>query len=188
MNDSLQVVFLDRDGTIGGSDAVESPGEFELFTYTPEVINELKAKGIQVFAFTNQPGISRAEATEAEFVNELTAFGFDKVYLCPHQHNEGCACRKPGTGMLERAANENVLDLTKCAVFGDRWTDILAAKSAGCTAVLVLTGSGNASWEHNHLTSLVQPDYVAENLKAGVDWLLTVPIELNAKVGSSEDV
>jgi histidinol phosphatase-like enzyme len=76
MNDGLQAVFFDRDGTIGGSDAVEYPGEFKLFPYTDEVIERLKVKGIQVFSFTNQPGISRAEAPEDDFVRELKAFRF----------------------------------------------------------------------------------------------------------------
>lgn len=177
MNDDLQAIFLDRDGTIGGSDVVEYPGEFKLFTYTAEVIKQLKVKGIQVFSFTNQPGISRAEATEDEFVRELKAFGFDEIYLCPHHHKEGCQCRKPSTGMLEKAAKEHSLDLSKCAVFGDRWTDIMAAKSAGCIAVLVLTGSGTAAYEQNHQTSNVQPDYVAENLQTGADWLLEASVE-----------
>jgi histidinol-phosphate phosphatase family protein len=177
MNDDLQAVFLDRDGTIGGSDAVEYPGEFKLFPYTAEVIEQLKAKGIQVFSFTNQPGISRAEATEDDFIRELKAFGFNEIYLCPHHHKEGCHCRKPSTGMLEKAAKEHALDLSKCAVFGDRWTDIMTAKSAGCIAVLVLTGSGTAAYEQNHLTSNVQPDYVAENLQTGADWLLKPSVE-----------
>lgn len=177
MKDGLQAVFLDRDGTIGGSDIVEYPGEFELFSYTPAVIEQLKGDGLHIFSFTNQPGISRSEATEADFVSELKAFGFDAVYLCPHHHKEGCLCRKPATGMLEKAAKEYSLDLAKCAVFGDRWTDILAAKSAGCIAVLVLTGSGKTSYEQNQQTSIVQPDFVAENLKAGVDWLLKTAVE-----------
>lgn len=181
MNNELQAVFLDRDGTIGGSDAVEYPGEFKLFPYTEQIIKELKAKGIQVLSFTNQPGISRAEATEDDFINELKAFGFDEIYLCPHHHKEGCHCRKPSTGMLVKAAKEHSLDLSKCAVFGDRWTDILAAKSAGCITVLVLTGSGTAAYEQNHLTSNVQPDYVAENLRAGADWLLRPSVEVKNK-------
>ncbi|WP_226537254.1 HAD-IIIA family hydrolase [Fictibacillus halophilus] len=177
MNDDLQAVFLDRDGTIGGSDIVEYPGEFKLFPYTAEVIERFKGKGIKVFSFTNQPGISRSEATEDDFVRELRSFGFDEIYLCPHHHREGCKCRKPATGMLEKAAKEYSLDLSKCAVFGDRWTDIMAAKSAGCIAVLVLTGSGTAAYEQNHSISDVQPDYVAENLQAGADWLFRPTVE-----------
>jgi histidinol-phosphate phosphatase family protein len=168
----LQAVFLDRDGTIGGSEHIEYPGELELFPFTKKAIESLQQQGIRVFSFTNQPGISRGQAAEDDFINELKGFGFDGVYLCPHHHRDGCICRKPGTGMLEKAAAEHSLDLTQCAVIGDRWTDIEAAKKASCTAVLVLTGSGKASWEENHHQSCVQPDYTAVNLGEAVDWLM----------------
>ncbi|MBP1947079.1 histidinol phosphatase-like enzyme [Virgibacillus litoralis] len=94
-----------------------------------------------IISFTNQPGISRGEAKREEFESELKGFGFDKVYLCPHQQNEGCNCRKPSTGMLLQAAEDNNLNLNQCFVIGDRWTDMLAAKDAGCIQVLVKTGA-----------------------------------------------
>ncbi|WP_198766685.1 HAD-IIIA family hydrolase [Fictibacillus halophilus] len=172
MNHTYQAIFLDRDGTIGGSDTIEYPGDFELFPYTQEVIHTFKSNDMSVFSFTNQPGISRGDACEADFISELNAFGFDDVYLCPHDHTEGCDCRKPAIGMLKKAAIEHNLDLTKCVVFGDRWTDILAAKTAGCKAILVQTGSGKISWDQNHFTSVIQPDYVAATLKEGMTWLL----------------
>jgi histidinol-phosphate phosphatase family protein len=168
---TIQAVFLDRDGTIGGSKEIEYPGEFMLFPYTAGIIQELKTKGILVLSFTNQPGISRGASDELSFINELTGFGFDGVYLCPHHHKEGCSCRKPATGMLEKAASDHHLDLSHCAVFGDRWTDIAAAKSAGSVAVLVLTGSGTRSMEEIQMKSGVHPDYVAADLKDGVSWL-----------------
>ncbi|WP_137790047.1 HAD-IIIA family hydrolase [Bacillus sp. E(2018)] len=171
MNETYQAVFLDRDGTIGGSDHIEYPGDFQLFPYTKEVIQIFKSRNIPVFSFTNQPGISRGAAAETDFFTELTAFGFDDVYLCPHHHTEGCDCRKPSIGMLKKAASDHHLNLSKCVVFGDRWTDILAAKKAGCIAILVLTGSGKTSLDHNHTSSIIQPDHVAATLKEGMTWL-----------------
>lgn len=73
--------------------------------------------------------------------------------------------------MLKEAASDHNLDLSKCVVIGDRWTDMLAAKSAGCIAILVQTGSGKASWNQNHTSSSIQPDHVAATLKEGVKWL-----------------
>ncbi|MED1863058.1 HAD-IIIA family hydrolase [Fictibacillus nanhaiensis] len=172
MNEAYQAVFLDRDGTIGGSDKIEYPGDFKLFYFAEEVIHTLKFNDILVFSFTNQPGISRGDACEEDFYRELKSFGFDDIYLCPHHHTDSCDCRKPAIGMLKKAASDHNLELSRCVVFGDRWTDILAAKSAGCTAILVQTGSGKASWNQNHTTSIVQPDYVAANLKEGMEWLL----------------
>ncbi|MQR96966.1 HAD-IIIA family hydrolase [Fictibacillus phosphorivorans] len=171
MNETYQAVFLDRDGTIGGSDNIEYPGDFKLYHYTNEVIQIFKSRNIPVFSFTNQPGISRGAATETDFINELTSFGFDDVYLCPHHHSEGCECRKPAIGMLKKAASDYNLNLSKCVVFGDRWTDIVAAKTAGCKAILVLTGSGQESWDQYHTSSIIQPDHVSTTLKEGMTWL-----------------
>jgi histidinol-phosphate phosphatase family protein len=124
---NIQAVFIDRDGTIGGSEKVIYPGEFVLFPNVAESLQILKNSGILICSFTNQPGISKGESTIQSFELELKNFGFDKIYVCPHQHNEGCLCRKPSPAMLEKAAKENKLDLKQCVVIGDRWTDLLAA-------------------------------------------------------------
>jgi histidinol phosphatase-like enzyme len=52
----IQAVFIDRDGTIGGSDKVIFPGEFELFPFSSKALEILKKADIPVFSFTNQPG------------------------------------------------------------------------------------------------------------------------------------
>lgn len=41
----LQAVFIDRDGTIGGSDSVIYPGDFKLFSDVAESIQQLKKSG-----------------------------------------------------------------------------------------------------------------------------------------------
>lgn len=100
--ENIQAIFIDRDGTIGGDNTVHYPGEFSLFPFTEKIIEILKEKNIKILSFTNQPGISRGEASEEDFIKELEAFGFDGIYVCPHNHTDGCSCRKPGTGMLKR--------------------------------------------------------------------------------------
>ncbi|WP_240046435.1 HAD-IIIA family hydrolase [Priestia flexa] len=97
----------------------------------------LKEHNIKLFAFTNQPGISSGEATKNEFINELTSFGFDDFCICPHHHTTGCTCRKPSIGMLIEAARKHQLDLSKCVIIGDRWTDIEAGRKVGATTILV---------------------------------------------------
>ena len=136
----IQAVFIDRDGTIGGDDQVIYPGDFKLFPNVSEAIQQLKMAGILICSFTNQPGISKGEVTISSFEKELKNFGFDKIYLCPHNHNECCECRKPSPGMLIEAAKENHLNLRNCVVIGDRWTDLLAADEVGCKKILVKTG------------------------------------------------
>ncbi|WP_127497156.1 HAD-IIIA family hydrolase [Paenibacillus glycanilyticus] len=174
----LQAVFIDRDGTIGGTDEVTYPGAFQLFSYTKESLDTLKNAGVRIYSFTNQPGISRGEGSITDFRNELYSFGFDEVYICPHQHVEGCSCRKPSPGLLIQAAREYGLELGNCAVIGDRWTDMIAAHRAGCVKVLVTTGSGEkdlSKFQSNQFFGEwleATPDYVAENLLDAVNWLL----------------
>ncbi|MBT2716578.1 HAD-IIIA family hydrolase [Bacillus sp. ISL-57] len=178
MAKNIQAVFVDRDGTIGGSDSVVYPGEFTLFPFASESIKLLKNDNKMVLSFTNQPGISKGEAKREEFEKELIEFGFDKVYMCPHQHHEDCNCRKPSTGMLLQAAKEYSLDLEHCVVIGDRWTDIMAANEVGCIKIIVQTGAGKESIqkynnkEYYGVWAKVEPDYIAENLLDAVHWLL----------------
>jgi histidinol-phosphate phosphatase family protein len=174
----MKAAFIDRDGTIGGSDQVEYPGEFELYPQVRDALEELKQSGMLICSFTNQPGISRGEATKKDFEVELKGFGFDRVYLCPHQHGEGCNCRKPSTGMLEQAAQENGLDLKECVVIGDRWTDMMAAHRVGCKKVLVKTGAGVDAFskyqsnEYYGESAEVSLDYVASNFQEAVEWIV----------------
>ena len=48
--------------------------------------------------------------------------------------------RKPGPGMLLRAADELGLDLDASWMVGDMISDVLAGLNAGCRSVLVRTG------------------------------------------------
>lgn len=174
----IQAVFIDRDGTIGSSDEVIYPGDFELFPLTTNSLEILKLAEIAIFSFTNQPGISRGEARLKDFQDEMTSFGFDQVYICPHQHDEGCACRKPSPGMLIQAAHDNNLELKNCAVIGDRWTDMIAAHRAGCMKILVRSGTGEkdlAKYRSNEFFGEwleAVPDYIAADLLDAVKWLI----------------
>jgi histidinol-phosphate phosphatase family protein len=171
---SLQAVFVDRDGTIGGTGHFIHPRDFKLFPYSSDAIKLLKASGMQVFAFTNQHNISRELATEAEFIEQFQSFGFDQAYICPHAMHSGCECHKPAPGLLLRAAQEHGLDLTKCAVIGDVGsTDILAAAAVGAMKVLVRTGWGEGSLQaFRHTWAEVEPDYIASDFYDAAKWLL----------------
>lgn len=176
---AIQAVFIDRDGTIGGTDLVVYPGEFKLYPDVQESILKLKHLGILVFSFTNQPGISKGEVKFEEYEKELNDYGFDGIYLCPHQPSEGCECRKPSSSMLRKAATEHNLNLSKCFVIGDRWTDLIAAEEVNCGKVIVKTGSGLKDinrYLNNEFYGKwgeVQPEYIAEDFKDAVDWLLS---------------
>lgn len=173
MNKEIQAIFIDRDGTIGGDGEVIYPGEFKLYPFTKRAFQLLKKDKIKIFAFTNQPGISLGNSTEARFAKELLDFGFDSAYICPHTPEQGCICRKPEIGLLLKAADEHRLDLSKCIVIGDRLTDMVAADKVNAQKILVMTGVGKDSFrEYQGKSSKIALDYTAENLLQAVEWIL----------------
>ncbi|MBX4260322.1 HAD-IIIA family hydrolase (plasmid) [Clostridium estertheticum] len=156
MRDIIEAVFIDRDGTIGGDCSITYPGEFKLYPFTDQEIKLLKSLNINVFAFTNQPGISRGESTTYEF---------EKAYICPNTNEERCSCRKPSSEMLIKASNEYDIDLTKCVVIGDRWSDMLAGAGVGTKNILVMTGAGNESLcKYRNKWADIEPNYIAKNV------------------------
>ena len=99
----------------------------------------------------------------------------DAIYYCPHMENAqlvayrtDCCCRKPGTGMLEKARDQLAIDLTKSVVVGDATTDILAGIRAGCSTILVKTGFGGKDGK-----AVAEPDATVVDLAAAVDLILS---------------
>jgi D-glycero-D-manno-heptose 1,7-bisphosphate phosphatase len=93
---------------------------------------------------TNQRGIALGQMTAADVaavhdrLHELLAeqgARVDAIFVCPHDRGV-CACRKPGTLMLERARDLLRLDsLRDCVMIGDSPTDVLAGRAAGARSV-----------------------------------------------------
>ncbi len=144
-------MFLDRDGTL-----VEDPGYvFRVADYAPlagvtEGLSLLQDAGYGLAIVTNQSGIGRGYYTAADFerfqshlVADFAARGVQilATFHCPHLPDADCACRKPRTGMLERARDELGADLARSWVVGDSASDVGLAANAGCRAVH-LRGSG----------------------------------------------
>ncbi|WP_101846924.1 HAD-IIIA family hydrolase [Halobacillus sp. Marseille-P3879] len=171
----MRAVFIDRDGTLGGSDKIEYPGQFQVFEGVLESLKSLKKRGYLLFSFTNQPGIAKGYSSLEEFREELLGFGLDAVYLCSHTPEEGCSCRKPASGMIEKACSDYKIKPQDCFVIGDRIKDIEAGRLAGCRQVLVRTGGGKAAEsELEKPFGYSTPDYIAEDLNKAVRWLLTL--------------
>jgi len=153
-----QAVFLDRDGTINvEKDYLYRPEEFEFIPGAAEAIRRLNRAGFLVVVVTNQSGVARGYYTEHEVLQlhrhiEQLLFRadarIDAWYYCPHypsgQHpyNLDCDCRKPRTGMLEQAARDLGIDLSRSWMVGDKQVDVEAGVAAGCRPLLVLTGYG----------------------------------------------
>lgn len=137
---------------------MKSWGEFaflpDIFTVLPLV----HAAGMLAVLVTNQRGIARGLMSEEDVTmihsrmqQELHArcgHRFDAIYICPHERDAGCECRKPLPGMLLRAAEEYGIDLRMSWMIGDAETDIEAGLAAGCRAVLVADDAVPSRAEH----------------------------------------
>ncbi|WP_409292594.1 HAD-IIIA family hydrolase [Peribacillus sp. SCS-37] len=174
MNNKIQAVFIDRDGTIGGNGHFIHPNGFELYPFSKAAFELLNQHGIRMFAYTNQHRISRGEALADEFRREFHSYGFHDAFICPHSSDENCACKKPLPGLLHEAADKHGLDLSKTVVIGDTGsTDMLAAHAAGSGKVLVQTGWGMGSLgEYRHTWQETEPDYIAKDLLEAVRWVI----------------
>jgi D-glycero-D-manno-heptose 1,7-bisphosphate phosphatase len=119
-------------------------------------------------------------AIHSRMIDELAREGarIDAVYYCPHHPEVGgaryriaCECRKPGIGMLERAARERHIDLARSFVIGDKASDMKLAENAGSRAALVLTGYGRETIAHPDRWPCT-PEIVAENVLDAVKRIL----------------
>jgi D-glycero-D-manno-heptose 1,7-bisphosphate phosphatase len=174
-------LFLDRDGTINTEvDFLRSPDEVRLIPGAARAIREANAAHVPVVVITNQSGIARGYLTEDDLsrvherLRQLLAdegAHVDAIEYCPHHptsgrppYNVACDCRKPGAGMLTRAATRLSIDLTTSFVIGDRCVDMEAGLRAGCRAVLVRTGYGET--EREECLQRLTIDHVAPDLYA----------------------
>src|SRR5665213_99880 len=174
-------VFLDRDGTIiRDASYLARADEVELLPGAAKAIARLNNRDIPVIVVTNQSGIARGLFTVGDYLQTqarldtlLAADGarIDATYYCPdHPDFSGpCDCRKPGTGLFERAVRERGLDMTSPAYIGDRWRDVEVYRKLGGTPVLI---SGSATPAEDTDTARRDRAIVVDSLAAAVDALL----------------
>ena len=182
-------VFLDRDGTINEQMGyINHISRFVLLPGAAQAIRTLNEQDIPVVVVTNQSGLARGyfppsllEEVHAKMEQELASEGahIDGLYICPHhpeakeeQFRKDCTCRKPKTGLLERAAAELGLDLQRSFMVGDRWSDLKCGARVGATSILVLTGYGRGDLEYISPQQEIQPAKVAEDLPEAVAWIV----------------
>lgn len=170
-------VIFDRDGTlIAEKNYLADPAGVELLPGAAEAIGRVARAGYGVMVITNQSGVGRGyfgledvervHARMLELLGEAAAV-IERIYVCPHAPEEECACRKPRTGLLERAARELGLDAARSVVIGDKAADVELARRAGAAAVLVTTGYGAEVLKSGQ----AQPDFVAGELSAAAEWI-----------------
>jgi len=204
-------VFLDRDGVINKEVGHLSKHEqFELLPGVEDAIRQLNASEYRTIVVTNQPVLARGDCSPValrqihnKMESQLGQRGayIDRIYVCPHHPDRGyagevaelkvdCNCRKPKTGMIERAVAELNIDVGHSWLVGDTSVDILTAQRAGLLTILVETGFAGLDRRH-----WVTPDFVVPDLRAAADFilddyprLLNVCERLGAEVAAGEFV
>ena len=177
-------VVLDRDGTINFErDYLSSPDQVELLPHACEGLRAMRALGLGLVVVTNQSAVGRGyfdlarlEEIHARLRELLAREGveLDGIFVCPHTPSDGCECRKPLPGLLQRAAAELGFSPRECFVIGDKPCDIDLGKAVGATTVLVRTGYGA---EHE-TAGTAAADFVADDLRAAAQWIGRSGIEL----------
>jgi D-glycero-D-manno-heptose 1,7-bisphosphate phosphatase len=143
-----KAIFLDRDGILNESIVVNgkplSPrkiSEVLIPNGIDKKLLEFKKKDYLLVCVTNQPDVARG-TIDMNDVDKLNNFlkirlSIDYFYVCPHDDNDYCGCRKPKSGNLIQAAKDHNIDLTKSFIVGDRWKDIAAGKAVNCKTAFV---------------------------------------------------
>ncbi|HET9580925.1 MAG TPA: HAD family hydrolase [Usitatibacter sp.] len=172
-----RAVFLDKDGTL--IENVPYNVDRTRIRLRPGAVDALlllSGLGYELIVVSNQPGVALGcfpmgalKAVEEHLDDLFLAHGFRLAacYWCPH-HPDGkvadyafdCTCRKPMPGLLQAAAAEHGIDLSRSWIIGDILDDVEAGHRAGCRAILLDVGSETEWKKGAHRT----PDYVARDL------------------------
>ncbi len=181
---------MDRDGVITKEKGhITRCEQVELYPSAPKAVAALNKNGWLCVVVTNQSAVARGLLTEEElkaihnYLQEqlrLQDASLDAIHYCSHlPPDEGererppyrvrCTCRKPGTGMLEKAFALFGIDAAQSYVIGDRETDIVLGAKAGLSTVLLRTGCGVQGYQG---WSGLEPDYVFDDLAEAAEFLL----------------
>jgi histidinol-phosphate phosphatase family protein len=140
-----RALILDRDGTIiEDRGYMHDPALVQLVPGAAETLRAMQREGWTLIVISNQSGVGRGLITPAEMdavqnrfleVVQLAGVRIAACYFCPHRPDEGCQCRKPSVFHVEQAAREFDLDLSRSWMIGDRRSDILCGRQAGCRTI-----------------------------------------------------
>jgi histidinol-phosphate phosphatase family protein len=136
-------VLFDRDGTLVHDVPYNGdPTHVSVVPGAREALDRLRARQIRIGVVTNQSGVARGKIAtdDVEQVNrrvEALLGPFDVFEVCPHREEDGCDCRKPQPGLIQRAAARLGVDPRHCIVIGDIGSDVEAAEKAGAVGILV---------------------------------------------------
>ncbi len=182
-----KAVFLDKDGTL--IEDVPYNVDPDRMQWMPGAVTGLRSlhqAGYRLIVVSNQSGVARGYfpevalvGVEARLHQMLGAIGvpLSGFYYCPH-HPQGrvtsyaiaCGCRKPQPGLVQRAAQEQGLDLGQSWLIGDILHDVEAGRRAGCRTILLDNGH-ETEWQ---LSRQRLPHHLVPDLAAAAQIILAL--------------
>ena len=170
--------FLDRDGVINYDSGYLT--NFDQVIYLPgigEFLAALKKLQFKIFVVTNQSAVARGMISfeDAIMLNRRILKGVNSLYpganiddseICPF-HPKGIIAdfqkdspmRKPAPGMILALASRYGIDLPSSYMVGDKESDIIAGKKAGCRTFLFKGAKLPVDPNENPL----RPDWVVDS-------------------------
>ena len=181
-------IFLDREGTINKYVGfLKDAEQVELERGAAEALRLINESEYLAIAITRQPVVDHGKCNfeELESIHNriYTLLGkegayLDGLYFCPHHPDKGfddeisefkfdCDCRRPKTGMLERAESDFNVDLTQSWFIGDTTVDVQTGINAGMRTVILETGDPRKNEKYD-----VRADAVCHDLLSAVRYVL----------------
>ena len=157
-----KAIFLDRDGTINiDKGYVYKQEDFEFIGKAPEAIKIMNNLGYLVIVVTNQSGIARGYFTAKDVIilhnyinNKLAEYNanIDAYYYCPHHPNYGeqCNCRKPKTGLIDKAVKDFNICIPESWLVGDKVSDMECADNAGLQKAFIRSEHDNKLYSNKN--------------------------------------
>jgi D-glycero-D-manno-heptose 1,7-bisphosphate phosphatase len=184
-------VFLDRDGVINPNvyndktrcwESPHLPSDFRLHAGVLAAAKKLQSKGYRLFIVSNQPSYAKGKTSLENIIetckhceDKFSSVGvnFTGTYYCLH-HPDGivsdytcnCVCRKPSPYFLLKAITDHNISIKRSWMVGDRHTDIVCGRKAGCRTIHILPDHPCTVY------TKIAGDYWATNLVHAADIIL----------------
>ena len=164
---NFDTLFLDRDGVINKKlerRYIRNFSEFEFMPGALKAISKLSNVFTRIIIVTNQQGISKGIMSEADLNTlhtqmqeriEKLGGKINKIYYCPHLEESDCLCRKPKSGMIQRAIVDSPeIIIENSYIVGDSDSDIEAGTRMNLNTVKVDDDYTLAKWTSNLLVGI----------------------------------
>lgn len=171
-------LIVDRDGTlIEETHYLHRAEEVTLLPNAASGLALFERYGCGIIVITNQSGIGRGYCKDEDvrLVHGAISAAFNlkgvsiaAYFYCPHRPEDGCSCRKPKIGLVQKAMGDLNFSLGDIlCVIGDKECDVAFAQNIGVPSVLVMTGYGRKEYERG-----IRGDYNVKDLLEAANCVL----------------